>query len=224
MLSLTARRGAGSRYRAGARAFVLLLGLAASLAAAPARPPTADGTPGRSQSPAAAKDAPPAAGKTPAPADPTTDPDAALQRLAAEAEKIDPSAPDAVARLRSVVRGLIEVERARGREIAALRAELGQRPSTSVARQHSRKTTSGMSRVPLSAAPGEAKSVAAAAGGGDAASAGPLFGKRGLKKVHRVGCPFGERIRAEDRVFFKTVAEAQAAGYEPCKTCRPADP
>jgi Metal binding domain of Ada len=53
------------------------------------------------------------------------------------------------------------------------------------------------------------------------AAAGMLFGKRGLKKVHRAGCVFGERIKAEDRVYFKSMQEAAAAGYEACKICRP---
>jgi methylphosphotriester-DNA--protein-cysteine methyltransferase len=39
--------------------------------------------------------------------------------------------------------------------------------------------------------------------------------------VHRAGCVFGERIHTEDRVFFHSMAEAAAAGYEACKICRP---
>lgn len=52
--------------------------------------------------------------------------------------------------------------------------------------------------------------------------AGPLFGRRGGGgKVHRPGCPFGERIAVSSRVMFATLAQAAAAGLQPCKVCRP---
>jgi hypothetical protein len=66
----------------------------------------------------------------------------------------------------------------------------------------------------------------AAAPGGDktsASAAGALFAKRGLKKFHRAGCHFGERVKLEERVAFATIAAAVAAGLEPCKVCRPGE-
>jgi hypothetical protein len=159
------------------------------------------------------------AGETPAL--PGADTETALQRLAEEAERIDPAAPDAVARLRAVVRGLIDLERTHRQELAALRAELatvrvvstsGNTSSTAAKPAASRAT--GRTGVPK----------AASTSGSEAVAAGGLFGKRGLKKVHRPGCPFGERISAETRVHFKSLADAKAAGYDPCKSCRPTDP
>jgi hypothetical protein len=160
------------------------------------------------------------------------DPDAALKRLADETEQIKPSAPDAVARLKSVVRELIDLERAQRREIAALRAAPAARTTASTSRRRSRKksapaaaatlpvTTSQTSSVSTTAAPSEVGGAIQAAAPTQAAT-GTLFGKRGLKKVHRAGCVFGERIKAEDRVYFKSMQAAAAAGYEACKICHP---
>jgi len=155
------------------------------------------------------------------------DPDAALQRLAEETDRIKPSAPDGVARLRSVVRGLIDFERAQRREIAALRTGSGVRAATTVSRRRSRKKSGPAASEAPSAAGSPAPSAGAASASGTPATAsapaasGALFAKRGLKKVHRAGCVFGERIKVEDRVYFKSMQEATAAGYEACKICRP---
>ena len=133
-------------------------------------------------------------------------------------------------RLRTVMRELIEVERAKPREIAALRSELASlhvelRPPAAghhippplPIRHRARRTR-------LAAGPGNDHARQGERnphGGSSSQAAGPLFGKRGLKKVHRAGCIFGERIHAEDRVFFHSMARAAAAGYEACKICRP---
>lgn len=217
MLSRPSRGGASCRSWAGAAALAVFLAVAASLAAAPLK---------RASSASTAPPAPAAARSAPTPNAAGTaalqgDTDAALQRLADEADRIDPSAPEAVARLRSVVRGLIEVERAQEREIAALRVDRRGRGTTAASRRRSRAPTpSSAAGAQPAAASG---TPAAAAGTGDPPAAGALFAKRGLKKVHRPGCVFGERIHAEDRVFFKSLQEATAAGFEPCKICRPGE-
>ena len=103
MLSLMPRKGAGGRYRAGARALIVSLAFAA-LDLSPGPSPGRGGVPkslhlSRSYCQAAPPSLAGKAGDAAA--------DAALQRLAEETDRIKPSAPDAVARLRSVVRGLI---------------------------------------------------------------------------------------------------------------------
>ena len=41
------------------------------------------------------------------------------------------------------------------------------------------------------------------------------------KVFGRLTCPSGKRARCEHRVFFATWDDAIAAGYRPCKVCRP---
>jgi hypothetical protein len=216
MLSLTCREGASARVRSGARALPLCLVLAGSLAAAPVAPPPPGGPTPSSSEPQPASASPSVA-----------DPDTILHRLADEMAQLDPSSPDAPARLRTALRDLIGVEQATRRELAALRAEvtaLRTAVSRRAAVPASRRRTA--SEVPSAAGPspvsgGAARPKFVAGSAPVAAAAGPLFGKRGLKKVHRSGCSFGERIRAEDRVTFSTMQDAVAAGYEACKVCRP---
>jgi len=63
---------------------------------------------------------------------------------------------------------------------------------------------------------------AAKASPGSGKPAGAVFAKRGGdSKAHRPGCPFGERIAAGARVTYASLAQAVAAGYQPCKVCRP---
>lgn len=40
-----------------------------------------------------------------------------------------------------------------------------------------------------------------------------------LKIYGRLDCWSGKRMHRKNRVFFSTEAEAQAAGYRPCKHC-----
>jgi metal binding Ada-like protein len=219
---LSSFQGVGDRRWAGAHALWLSLALAAPLAAAPASPP-----------PSATAPAPPPAAADAAKADPH----AALQRLAEEIERIDPASPDAIPRLRAVVRELIAINRAGIREAQALRNEVaalrGQTSALGAATAPHRRSRKGSapSAAPVlltGTAPAGTVTTARApsaapTGGASPQVSGPLFGKRGLKKVHRPGCVFGERIRAEDRVFFKSMQDATAAGYEACKICRPGE-
>jgi hypothetical protein len=239
MLSLPPRQGAGVRHRA--RAFAISLALTASLAAAPDPSPAFPARGGvpesRHLSPLYCQAAPPSlAGKgagglgsnhsAPLPAAAPTYSDAALQRLAEETDQIKPAAPDALARLRTVIRGLIEIERAQCRETAALRARPNLRGTVSASPRRSRqKSPRATDTPPLAArAPslaGEPTDASGTSPTTNAPAAGALFGKRGLKKVHRAGCRFGERIKPEDRIYFKSMQEAAAAGYEACKICKP---
>lgn len=218
MLSPALREGADVRTRSSARALALCLALAGSLAAAPAAPP-----PAGSSKPASGE-----ARTAPAPSAPA-DPDTTLHRLAEEAAQIDPSSPEALARLRAVLRDLIDVERATRRELAALRAEVtalrtaGSRRTAASNSRPGSEPASAAGRPPVAGGTAAARTIPAAPASAPATTpvAGSLFGKRGLKRVHRPGCTFGERIRSEERVSFGSLKEAAAAGYEACKVCRP---
>jgi hypothetical protein len=52
----------------------------------------------------------------------------------------------------------------------------------------------------------------------------PLFGKRGLTKVHRADCRFGKNILEDTRIEFKSCDEAARQGYSPCRVCQPDQP
>ncbi len=48
-----------------------------------------------------------------------------------------------------------------------------------------------------------------------------LEGCRTTRIYCRPGCPPGRRMKPENRVHFETREAARAAGYRPCKVCRP---
>ena len=48
-----------------------------------------------------------------------------------------------------------------------------------------------------------------------------LNGCRSTKIYCRANCPPGRRTKPENRVQFESEASASAAGYRPCKVCRP---
>jgi O-6-methylguanine DNA methyltransferase len=48
-----------------------------------------------------------------------------------------------------------------------------------------------------------------------------IEGCRTTKIYCRPGCPPGRRMKAENRVVFSSREEARAAGYRPCKICKP---
>jgi len=50
---------------------------------------------------------------------------------------------------------------------------------------------------------------------------GPFIGSTQRKKVHRAWCQYGQKISDRNRVSFTSYEEAVAAGYIPCKTCKP---
>ena len=53
------------------------------------------------------------------------------------------------------------------------------------------------------------------------ASSAPFVGHKGSKKLHTASCQWGQRMSARNKVFFNTYEEAIAAGYVPCKSCKP---
>ena len=44
---------------------------------------------------------------------------------------------------------------------------------------------------------------------------------RKAKKYHRPSCQYAAKIKDENLVTFDSIAQAQAAGYAPCGTCKP---
>lgn len=48
-------------------------------------------------------------------------------------------------------------------------------------------------------------------------------GNRDLKIYGTLHCVSGKRMKKENRVFFKTVAQAETQGYRPCGHCLRAD-
>ncbi len=50
---------------------------------------------------------------------------------------------------------------------------------------------------------------------------GPFVGSKNSDVYHVPWCPEAKKINPENRVNFNTAADAQAAGYRPCKVCRP---
>ena len=48
-----------------------------------------------------------------------------------------------------------------------------------------------------------------------------IVGNRSSKKYHRPGCSAVAKMSPDNRVAFDTATDAKAAGYEPCKLCKP---
>jgi len=46
-------------------------------------------------------------------------------------------------------------------------------------------------------------------------------GSKNSNKYHYPTCKWAQRIKPENLVTFKSAQEAQAAGYVPCKVCKP---
>ncbi|HTE27132.1 Ada metal-binding domain-containing protein [Flavitalea sp.] len=44
-------------------------------------------------------------------------------------------------------------------------------------------------------------------------------GNSSLKIYGTIGCKTGKRMKVANRVFFKSIKEATAAGYRPCGNC-----
>jgi hypothetical protein len=194
----------------GWRRAIFLLVLLAATGTKPAATDEPMATP--APAPAAAPSAPPSG----------ADLVAEFQKVEAEARALDPTSADAAARLRSLVERLARANAQLTRDLAQLRALLEARTlaapariSTSAARTPARTPAARPQTVrPLPGSP--------AAPAADSDTAGTaFFAKRGLKKFHRAGCLFGERIKVEERVLFPTATAAANIGLEPCKVCRP---
>ncbi|MDX2062368.1 MAG: Ada metal-binding domain-containing protein [Bacteroidia bacterium] len=48
-----------------------------------------------------------------------------------------------------------------------------------------------------------------------------VVGNARLRIYGRWNCPSGHRMKPENRVLFPSTTQALAAGYRPCKRCRP---
>ncbi len=46
-------------------------------------------------------------------------------------------------------------------------------------------------------------------------------GNRSSRRFHLLTCPYGKKIRLENRVTFSTLRQAFYAGYAPCRSCTP---
>ncbi|MBC7345230.1 MAG: thermonuclease family protein, partial [Clostridia bacterium] len=66
-----------------------------------------------------------------------------------------------------------------------------------------------------------ASGAASPSGFGAAAASGKYIGNASSKKFHRPDCEWAAKIASKNRVEFTTREAAIAAGYEPCKVCRP---
>lgn len=54
-----------------------------------------------------------------------------------------------------------------------------------------------------------------------AATSGNYVGSKESDKYHFPGCRWAEKITPENRIWFQTKEEAQAAGYQSCGVCKP---
>lgn len=50
---------------------------------------------------------------------------------------------------------------------------------------------------------------------------GKYVGSVNSNKYHSPGCKWAQQIQPENQIWFKTRQEAEAAGYVPCKACKP---
>jgi len=48
-----------------------------------------------------------------------------------------------------------------------------------------------------------------------------FVGSKSSKKFHTMQCAAGKKISEKNRVVFHSAAEAEKAGYKPCKICKP---
>lgn len=163
--------------------------------------------------------APTRSARTPPDAPASADLVTEFEQLETSAHALDPASPDAVARLRVLVERLAHAGGQLAREVARMRAA-GEARAAAPAGIAPR----GRKNAPASPRAGTARSPATgptAGAAGESIANAPFFARRGLRKFHRAGCVFGERIRADDRVGYPSAAAAVAAGLEPCKVCRP---
>lgn len=52
-------------------------------------------------------------------------------------------------------------------------------------------------------------------------SAGGFVGNKDSKIVHKADCKTTAKMKAENRVAFGSMAEAEKAGFKACKVCKP---
>ncbi|HJV89520.1 MAG TPA: Ada metal-binding domain-containing protein [Holophagaceae bacterium] len=71
------------------------------------------------------------------------------------------------------------------------------------------------------AAPAPAPKAAPAPAPKAAPVAGGFIGNKDSKIVHKADCKTAAKMKAENKVTFGSMAEAEKAGYKACKVCKP---
>lgn len=89
------------------------------------------------------------------------------------------------------------------------------------AEEEARAAKRGLWQDPNPTPPGEWRAEAKAERWGPPPPEGTVIGNKGSKKYHRPDCPGYRDMAERNRVFFKTVEEAEAAGYKRAGNCPP---
>src|SRR5918997_1123444 len=91
------------------------------------------------------------------------------------------------------------------------------------AEEEARAARLGLWQDPNPTPPGEWRVDAKEERWGPPPPEGTIIGNKGSKKYHRPDCPGYRDMAERNRVFFKTVVEAEAAGYKRAGNCPPED-
>lgn len=97
--------------------------------------------------------------------------------------------------------------------------EPADRLTYAAAEQEARAAKLGLWQDPNPTAPGDWRQGVKAKRWGPPPPAGTIIGNRGSMKYHRPDCAGYRDMAEKNRVFFKTVAEAEAAGYKRAGNC-----
>lgn len=89
------------------------------------------------------------------------------------------------------------------------------------AEEQARAAKLGLWQDPNPTPPGEWRADAKTERWGPAPPDGTIIGNKSSKKYHRPDCPGYRDMSEKNRVFFKTVEEAEAAGYKRAGNCQP---
>lgn len=74
--------------------------------------------------------------------------------------------------------------------------------------------------APVKAEPAKAEAAKGAIKPGEPAVGG-FVGNKDSKTLHKASCKAAGKMKAANKVSFASKAEAEKAGYKPCKTCKP---
>lgn len=50
---------------------------------------------------------------------------------------------------------------------------------------------------------------------------GNFVGNKKSKKFHYPDCKYAKKMKKENQIWFSSIEEAEKAGYQPCKVCKP---
>lgn len=95
------------------------------------------------------------------------------------------------------------------------------RVSYAAAEAEARAAKRGLWQDPNPTPPGEWRADVKTERWGPAPPEGTIIGNKSSKKYHRPDCPGYRDMAERNRVFFKTVEEAEAAGYKRAGNCQP---